>query len=91
MAGEAIAPGEQVLTPRQAYFAPSRAVPLHQAAGKVAAEAVIPYPPGIPVLTPGEVITAVKLDCLCEGLSGGMHVRGVADPTMQTLRVVSAS
>jgi arginine/lysine/ornithine decarboxylase len=88
VAGEAIAPGEQALTPREAYFALSRAVPLAMAVGEVAAEAVIPYPPGIPVLTPGEVISATKVDCLREGLAAGMHVRGAADPTLQTLRVV---
>lgn len=88
IAGEAIAPGEQALTPREAYFAPSRAVSLAFAVGEVAAEAVIPYPPGIPVLTPGEVISEAKVDCLREGLGAGMHVRGAADTTLQTLRVV---
>lgn len=88
VAGEAIAPGRQALTPREAYFAPTRVVPLPQAVGEVAAEAVIPYPPGIPVLTPGEVITRSKLACLQEGRAGGMHVRGAADPSLQTLRVV---
>ena len=90
VAGEAIAPGEQVLTPREAYFAPSRAIPLAQAAGAVAAEAVIPYPPGIPVLLPGEIISAIKLACLREGLAAGMHLRGVADASLRTLRVVEA-
>jgi lysine decarboxylase len=90
VAGEAIAPGTQVLTPREAYFAPTRIVPMREARGEVAAEAVIPYPPGIPVLTPGEVISDVKLACLREGLTRGMHIRGVADPTLQTLHVVSA-
>ncbi len=89
VAGEAIAPGTQVLTPREAYFSTTRVVPLNEAAGEVAAEAVIPYPPGIPVLTPGEVISHVKLDCLREGLAAGMHIRGVADAGLQTLRVVS--
>ena len=90
VAGEAIAPGTQALTPREAYFARTRAVPLREAVGEVAAEAVIPYPPGIPVLTPGEVISDLKVDCLREGIHSGMHVRGVADPTLRTLRVVSA-
>jgi arginine/lysine/ornithine decarboxylase len=89
VAGEAVAPGEQVLTPRDAYFAPSRAVPLARAAGAVAAEAVIPYPPGIPILLPGEAISAVKLECLREGLAAGMHLRGVSDATLGTLRVVA--
>lgn len=90
VAGEAIAAGEQKLTPREAYFARTRIVPLREAVGEVAAEAIIPYPPGIPVLTPGEVISEVKVDCLREGIHSGMHVRGAADPTLHTLRVVSA-
>jgi lysine decarboxylase/arginine decarboxylase len=89
VAGAAIAPGQQAITPREAYFASSRAVPLRQAIGEVAAEAVIPYPPGIPVLTPGEVVSGIKVTCLREGLAGGMHLRGAADPTLQTLRVVN--
>jgi lysine decarboxylase len=79
-----------VLTPREAYFAPSRPVSLTLAVGEVAAEAVIPYPPGIPVLTPGEIISAIKVDCLREGIAAGMHVRGAADTTLQTLRVIHA-
>jgi arginine decarboxylase len=90
VAGEAIAPGHQVLVPREAYFAPSRPVSLAFAVGEVAAEAVIPYPPGIPVLTPGEVICAIKVDCLREGMAAGVHVRGAADTTLQTLRIVQA-
>lgn len=48
---------EQVLTPREAFFSPSELVPLKDAAGRVAAQVLAPYPPGIPVLCPGEVIT----------------------------------
>jgi arginine/lysine/ornithine decarboxylase len=90
VAGEAIAPGQQALTPREAYFARTRAVPLREAAGQIAAEAVIPNPPGIPILTPGEVIVEAKLSSLREGLAAGMHVRGAADPTLRTVRVVDA-
>jgi arginine/lysine/ornithine decarboxylase len=88
VAGEAIAPGVLALTPREAYFARTRVVPLGEAAGEIAAEAIIPYPPGIPILTPGEVIAPAKLVCLREGLAAGMHVRGAADPTLRTVRVV---
>jgi arginine/lysine/ornithine decarboxylase len=88
VAGEAIASGHQALTPREAYLASTCVVPLPRAVGEVAAEAVIPYPPGIPVLTPGEVVTRSKIACLQEGRAAGMHVRGVADPSLQTLRVV---
>jgi len=52
---------EQAMTPREAYFSPSRQVPLCDSAGEIAAELVTPYPPGIPVLAPGEVITAERI------------------------------
>lgn len=55
---------EQAMTPRDAYFARSRQVPLRDAVGEVAAELVTPYPPGIPVLAPGEVITQERIDYL---------------------------
>lgn len=47
---------EPVLTPREAVFAPADRLPLEDAVGKVAAEPVAPYPPGIPVIAPGERI-----------------------------------
>lgn len=59
--GAAVAVTEVTMTPRDAYFAPSREVPLELAAGETAAELVTPYPPGIPVLAPGDLITPEKI------------------------------
>jgi arginine/lysine/ornithine decarboxylase len=87
--GAAIAPGPQAMTPRDAFFAPCRAVPLTAAVGEVAAELVTPYPPGIPVLAPGEVITADKLAYLADGAAHGMYVCGPANPSLATVRVVA--
>ena len=87
--GAAIAPGVQAMTPRDAFFAAARAVPLAAAVGEVAAELVTPYPPGIPVLAPGEVITADKLAYLANGSAHGMYVCGPADPSLTTIRVVA--
>jgi lysine decarboxylase len=56
----------------------------------VAAELVTPYPPGIPVLAPGEVVTAAKAAYLAHARTHGIHVRGPADPTLATIRVVVA-
>jgi arginine/lysine/ornithine decarboxylase len=89
-AAAAIAPGTQVLTPREAFFAPARSVPLWDAVGEVAAESVTPYPPGIPVLTPGEIISAAKIEYLCAALAAGVHMHGPADPMLETVRVVQA-
>jgi len=87
--GAAVAPGQQAMTPRDAFFAAARTVPLAAAAGQVAAELVTPYPPGIPVLVPGEVATADKLAYLEAGRAHGMYVCGPADPSLATLRVVA--
>ena len=86
--GAAIAPGRQALSPREAFFAPSHAVPLAEAAGCVSAELVIPYPPGIPVLAPGDVIDADKLTYLRDGAARGMYLSGPADGGLETIRVV---
>ena len=87
--GAAVAAAELAMSPRQAFFSPSRAVPLTQASGEISTELVIPYPPGIPVLAPGEVITREKVAYLGEGVAHGMYVSGPADPKLRTIRVVA--
>jgi arginine decarboxylase len=76
------------MSPRQAFFSPSRAISLDEARGEISTELVIPYPPGIPVLAPGEVITAEKVAYLTEGVDHGMYISGPADPQLRTIRVV---
>ena len=76
------------MSPREAFFAPSRVVPLTEAVGAVAAELVIPYPPGIPVLAPGDVVSAEKVEYLRHGAALGMYVSGPADRSLATIRVV---
>jgi arginine decarboxylase len=86
--GAVIAPGIQAMSPREAYFASSRLIPLADAAGEISAELVIPYPPGIPVLAPGDVITVNKLDYLKFGASVGMYISGASDHKLESIRVV---
>jgi len=86
--GRAIEPGFQSITPREAYFAPSRAVPLDEAAGAIAADLVIPYPPGIPVIAPGDIIAPAKIDYLRAAVAAGVYISGSADPTLATIRIV---
>ncbi len=87
--GAVVAAGDLVMTPRDAFFAVSRAIPLAAAEGEVSAELVLPYPPGIPVLAPGEVITLDKIAYLQEGVAHGQYISGPADPTLATIRVVN--
>jgi len=82
-------PGDQLATPREAYFAPSAAVALRDAVGRVAAELVTPYPPGIPVLAPGERISGEAVDYLRGAVAAGVHIHGPDDPRAETVRVLA--
>jgi arginine decarboxylase len=79
----------QVLTPRDAVFASSVARALSDCAGEVSAEMVTPYPPGIPVLGPGEEISAGVVAYLEEASAADLKVHGPEDRTLRTLRVVA--
>ncbi len=74
--------------PRAAFFAPRETISLTNAIARVSAEMVCPYPPGIPVLLPGEVITAGAIAMLQQILAAGGTVSGCADPGLETLQVV---
>jgi lysine decarboxylase len=74
--------------PREAFFAPTETVPLERAIGRTSAELVAPYPPGIPVLAPGEVVTDEALGALAHAREAGVRVAYAADPSLRTLRVV---
>ena len=79
----------QVMTPREAFFAPRECVPVEAAIGRVSAELVAPYPPGIPVLAPGEEVTVEAVDALRAARSAGSRIAYAADPTVRTLDVVA--
>ena len=79
----------QVLSPREAFFAPAVALPLAECAGRVSAEMVTPYPPGIPVLGPGEEVSAEIVAYLQEAAAAGLKVHGPEDRALRSLRVVA--
>jgi arginine decarboxylase len=78
---------ETVLTPREAFFAADEAVPLSAAAGRIAAEAITPYPPGIPLLMPGERFSTDVIDLLRALRNAGNPI-SASDPTMGLVTVV---
>ncbi len=77
-----------VMAPRRAWNLPREAVPLEAALGRTAAENVTFYPPGIPVLSLGEEITADCLDYIRSKMAAGYKPNGPADGTLATLRVL---
>lgn len=76
------------MTPRQAFFAKSLTVPSEHAVGQVCAETLCPYPPGIPILLPGEIITQHGIQFLKAVLNAGGCVSGTEDDTLSTIRVI---
>ncbi|WP_427172697.1 aminotransferase class I/II-fold pyridoxal phosphate-dependent enzyme [Arthrobacter sp. 92] len=79
---------ETVALPRDAFFGPTEDVPAREAVGRVAAEQITPYPPGIPVIVPGERINEAVIDYLESGLQARMVLPDPADPSLNTIRVV---
>jgi lysine decarboxylase len=75
--------------PREAFFADAEAVPLDETVGRTSAELVAPYPPGIPVLAPGERITGQTLAALAQARLAGVRIAYAADPALDTLRVTA--
>ncbi|GAB2587521.1 aminotransferase class I/II-fold pyridoxal phosphate-dependent enzyme [Microlunatus antarcticus] len=80
---------EIVMPPRDAFFARATTLGVDEAVGRVSAELVAPYPPGVPVLAPGERITAEAVASLQAAARAGTRIAYAADPTMATLRVVA--
>src|SRR4051794_12548910 len=81
--------GDYVMPPRDAFLGTTRRVDLADAAGEIAAEPVSPYPPGVPLLVPGQRIHEGHVEFLQKGLEAGMFVEGVSDPSLEQLRVVA--
>jgi arginine decarboxylase len=75
--------------PRSAFFAHHQTVSAAAAVGRVSAELIAPYPPGVPVLAPGEVISAAVLNALQVALADGGRIAYAADPTLTTIQVIA--
>ena len=75
------------MTPRDAFFASKKKVSIRESLGKVCGELVCPYPPGIPVMIPGEVITEKALDHLLDVRSKGAVITGASDPSLCSIVV----
>lgn len=80
---------EQVMTPREAFLANHVEIPFNKSAGHVSAEVVTPYPPGIPILCPGERITQETVDYLRLELEAGVHISGPVDEKLRMIRVLT--
>ncbi len=79
---------EVVMTPRDAFYAPRRRVPMEDAVGEVSAEQFCPYPPGVPLVAPGERVTAEVVANIREA-GRSARIAYCSDPTLQTIEIVA--
>jgi len=79
---------ESIQLPRDAFFGDVEAVPAEKASGRISAEQITPYPPGIPAVVPGERLNDAVIDYLRSGLDAGMNVPDAADTSLKTFKVV---
>ena len=76
------------LTPRDAFYAETEVIPFEESEGRIIAEFVMVYPPGIPIFIPGEIITKENLHYIKENLEAGLPVQGPEDDEMKTIHVI---
>jgi len=76
------------LSPRDAFYAETESVPLVEAAGRIIAEFIFVYPPGIPILLPGEVISEESIEYILDHLKVGLPVQGPEDKTLTNVKVI---
>ncbi|OUQ77986.1 aminotransferase class I/II-fold pyridoxal phosphate-dependent enzyme [Flavonifractor sp. An100] len=76
------------VSPQDAFYAPSESLPLEETAGRVCSEFVMCYPPGIPILAPGETITPQILDYIRYAKDKGCSMTGPEDPDILHLNVL---
>jgi lysine decarboxylase len=75
---------------RDAYFADTEFVSAADAVGRVSADLIAPYPPGVAVVAPGEVLTAQIVDGLATSKTVGVRIAYASDPTLKTYRVTKS-
>lgn len=79
---------ELILSPREAFYSLGESIPLESALGKISKELVMVYPPGIPVVMPGEIIAKSSLDYIKNAKAYKLPIQGLEDPAQETIKVV---
>ncbi|WP_251548997.1 aminotransferase class I/II-fold pyridoxal phosphate-dependent enzyme [Neobacillus muris] len=76
------------LTPRDAFYSETETIPFEESEGRIIAEFVMVYPPGIPIVIPGEIITKENLHYIKKNLEAGLPVQGPEDDELKTIHVI---
>jgi arginine/lysine/ornithine decarboxylase len=78
-----------VISPQEAFYAEKKSLPIEESEGCVCSEFVMCYPPGIPILAPGERITSEILDYIRYAKEKGCSMTGPEDPEIKRINVVA--
>jgi len=76
------------LTPRDAFYAETEVIPFKESAGRIIAEFIYVYPPGIPILLPGEVISQKNIEYIVDHVEVGLPVKGPEDRSIEYVKVI---
>ncbi|SER97445.1 arginine decarboxylase [Gracilibacillus ureilyticus] len=76
------------VSPRDAFYAEYETILLEQSAGRISAESIMIYPPGIPIFIPGEIISDDNIQYIYNNLDSNLPVQGLHDTTLKTIRVL---
>lgn len=87
LAGEYIAP-QVIVSPQKAFYSEKVSLPVRQAAGRICGEFVMCYPPGIPIVAPGEMITQEIVEYIIYAKEKGCSMQGTEDPKVENLMVL---
>lgn len=79
---------EKVLNPREAFYSNKRSIKLQDSVGKISGEYIIPYPPGISLISPGEIITQEIITYIQQGVKSGMIVSGIKDANLEYIEII---
>ena len=77
-----------VTSPQEAFYAEKCSLPLRETEGKVCSEFVMCYPPGIPILAPGEMVTQEIVEYILYARDKGCSMQGMEDPKVEHLQVL---
>ena len=81
----------RVMNPRDAYYSARESIPLGESAGTICGEMIMAYPPGIPLICPGEVVTEEIIHHVVELKKAGAALQGMADPLADRVQIVEGS
>ena len=76
------------LSPRDAFYGETETIPFQESADRIIAEFIYVYPPGIPILLPGEVITQDLINYIVDHVEVGLPVKGPEDRSVQNVKVI---